>query len=90
MGLHGPALALDTACSSSLVAIDRACRSLRDEECRLALAGGVNVLSYPDGLIAGSRWGMFARDGRCIPLTLRTNWSAAERISSGVVGGSML
>ncbi|MBV9654052.1 MAG: acyltransferase domain-containing protein, partial [Acetobacteraceae bacterium] len=65
LGLHGPAMAIDTACSSSLVAIDRACRSLRDEECGLAIAGGVNVLSSPLGLIAASRSRMFSPDGKC-------------------------
>ncbi|HVY15656.1 MAG TPA: polyketide synthase, partial [Rhodopila sp.] len=65
LGLQGPSMVMDTACSSSLVAIDRACRSLRDEECGLAIAGGVNVLAVPEGLIAGSRLGMFAADGRC-------------------------
>jgi acyl transferase domain-containing protein/aryl carrier-like protein len=65
LGLQGPALSIDTACSSSLVAIDRACRSLREGETRLAIAGGVNVLVTPEGLIAGSQLGMFSSDGRC-------------------------
>ncbi|HNV73550.1 MAG TPA: hypothetical protein PKH96_02650 [Gemmatimonadaceae bacterium] len=30
----------------------------------------------------------FARDGLVVPLSLRTNWSADARISSGVAGGS--
>ena len=65
LGLQGPSLSIDTACSSSLVAVDRACRSLREEECHLAISGGVNVLIAPEALIAGSRLGMFAPDGRC-------------------------
>jgi acyl transferase domain-containing protein/acyl carrier protein len=65
LGLHGPSMSIDTACSSSLVAIDRACRSLREGESTLAIAGGVNVLAFSDPLIAGSRFGMFAADGRC-------------------------
>jgi acyl transferase domain-containing protein/acyl carrier protein len=65
LGLHGPVLTIDTACSSSLVAVDRACRSLRDDECSLAIAGGINILVDSETLIAGSRWGMFSPDGRC-------------------------
>jgi acyl transferase domain-containing protein/NADPH:quinone reductase-like Zn-dependent oxidoreductase/nucleoside-diphosphate-sugar epimerase/acyl carrier protein len=65
LGLHGPAVTMDTACSSSLVAVDRACRSLRDDECTLAIAAGVNVLASPESLITASRWGMFSPEGRC-------------------------
>lgn len=65
LGLHGPSITMDTACSSSLVAIDRACRSLRDGECRIAIAGGVNLILTPQTYICFSRWGMMARDGHC-------------------------
>ncbi len=65
LGLHGPAMAIDTACSSSLVAIDRACRSLRDGESRLAIAGGVNMVLTPELLLSLARWGMLSPDGHC-------------------------
>ncbi len=64
-GFQGPAVAIDTACSSSLVALHAACQSLRAGECKLALAGGVNVLSAPESTIALSRSHMMAPDGRC-------------------------
>jgi acyl transferase domain-containing protein/acyl carrier protein len=64
-GLTGPCVALDTACSSSLVAVHFACQSLRQRECELALAGGVNVILAPDTNVFLSRAGMLARDGRC-------------------------
>mgnify|MGYP001413866637 CR=1 FL=1 len=65
LGLQGPTIAMDTACSSSLVAVDRACRSVRDGECRLAIAAGVNLILGPEFLVSLARWGMLAPDGRC-------------------------
>lgn len=41
--LQGPAVVIDTACSSALVTIHEACRSIRDGECDMAIAGGVNI-----------------------------------------------
>jgi acyl transferase domain-containing protein len=65
LGLQGPCMAVDTACSSSLVAIHLACKSLRDRECRVALAGGVNLMLTPEPTITGCRMHMLAPDGRC-------------------------
>jgi acyl transferase domain-containing protein/acyl carrier protein len=65
LGLQGPNVAIDTACSSSLVAIHLACQSLRARECRMALAGGVNLILAPETTIILSRAHMMAPDGRC-------------------------
>ena len=65
LGLQGPCVSVDTACSSSLVALHLACQSLRAGESDLALAGGVNVILTPDGMVMFSKWGMMAPDGRC-------------------------
>ena len=65
LNLKGPALAIDTACSSSLVAVHLACASIRSGENRLALAGGINLLTTPIGHILTSQVGMLSRDGRC-------------------------
>ena len=69
--LKGPAISVGTACSTSLVAVHLACRSLRDGECEVALAGGASVESpepcgyrYQDGWIT-------SRDGHCRPFDER-------------------
>ncbi|MGK3989847.1 type I polyketide synthase [Sorangium sp. So ce136] len=65
LGLHGPSMSVDTACSSSLTALHLACQSLRNGECRWALAAGVNLLIAPEMTTALCRTGALAPDGRC-------------------------
>ncbi|WP_372424301.1 SDR family oxidoreductase [Salinarimonas chemoclinalis] len=65
LDVHGPSEAIDTACSGSLVAIHRAVRALRDGECDLAIAGGVNLLLTPDLFVMGRQMGVLSPTGRC-------------------------
>ncbi|HEU0122909.1 MAG TPA: amino acid adenylation domain-containing protein, partial [Bryobacteraceae bacterium] len=56
--LRGPSIALDTMCSSGLQAVHLACRALQSGECRMAIAGGVNLSIHPNKYVALSRSGL--------------------------------
>jgi acyl transferase domain-containing protein len=61
----GSSISLDTACSSSLVAVHLAIKSLRDRECNMALAGGVNRLISPKISLNFAQAKMLSPDGKC-------------------------
>ncbi len=61
----GPSLAVDTACSSSLTSVHLAIQSIKDGECTMAIAGGVNLILTPDISIALSQANFLSPVGRC-------------------------
>lgn len=62
---RGPSVAMDTACSSSLVATHQAVQALRNGECDVALAGGVNALLTPLATLGFDEIGaVLSPDGR--------------------------
>ncbi|MFD1990028.1 non-ribosomal peptide synthetase [Paenibacillus nicotianae] len=42
-GFNGPAMVIETACSSSLTAVHTAVQAMRNQECELALVGGIHL-----------------------------------------------
>ncbi|MGD6960811.1 SDR family NAD(P)-dependent oxidoreductase [Fictibacillus phosphorivorans] len=64
-GFEGPSLAVDTMCSSSLTAIHLACESIRSGDCKLAIAGGVNITVHPQKYVTLSQGQFLSSDGRC-------------------------
>ncbi|MEA5472138.1 type I polyketide synthase [Spirulina sp. 06S082] len=85
LGVTGPSLAVDAACASSLVAIHLACQSLRQQECHLALVGGVNRILSPEVSINFSKAKMLSTDGRCRSFDAR-----ASGFGRGEGGGMLL
>src|SRR3984885_5690826 len=65
LGLTGPALTLDSSCASALVAFHVAVRALKDGDCDLALAGGINVLGSPGFFVEFSKQHALSDDGHC-------------------------
>ncbi|QUI21845.1 hypothetical protein HZI73_05825 [Vallitalea pronyensis] len=47
LDLTGPNMLINTVCSSSLVAIHQACESIKNEECHMAIAGGIQLHVLP-------------------------------------------
>jgi amino acid adenylation domain-containing protein/non-ribosomal peptide synthase protein (TIGR01720 family) len=64
-GLEGPNISIDTACSSSLVSVHLACQSLKNQECNMAVAGGVNLILTPEVHIGFCKMKALSPDGRC-------------------------
>lgn len=62
---QGPSYAVGSACSSSLTAVHLACQSIRSGECRMAVAGGANLILHPAHLAGLASRSMLSPEGRC-------------------------
>jgi acyl transferase domain-containing protein/acyl carrier protein len=79
LNLTGPSLAVQSACSTSLLTVHLACQSILNNECDMALAGGVNVrLPHMTGYLR-QRGDIYSLDGH-----IRT----FDAHASGIVFGS--
>lgn len=61
----GPAMSFDTACSSSLTALNAAVQAFKDNQCDMAIVGGVNLMLSPNIFVSLSQMEALAPDGRC-------------------------
>ncbi|WP_342379791.1 amino acid adenylation domain-containing protein [Myxococcus stipitatus] len=78
LDLAGPSMTVDTACSSSLVAVDAAVTKLRSGACRMALAGGANMILSATPYVMTCQARMLSVDSRCATFD-----SAANGIARG-------
>ena len=65
LGLEGPNFPVDTACSSSIVGMHLACQGLRNGDCDMAVAGGVNLLLSSYAFVYFCRLRAMSPTGRC-------------------------
>ena len=65
LNLRGPSINVQTACSTSLVAAHLACRSLLNNECRMALAGGISITVPSNGGYLFEEGMIRSPDGHC-------------------------
>ncbi|MEH2088562.1 type I polyketide synthase [Nostoc sp.] len=65
LNLKGPSVGIQTYCSTSLVAVHLACKSLLDEECDIALAGGVTIIVPQKSGYLYEEDGILSPDGHC-------------------------
>lgn len=73
LNLNGPSVTIQSACSSSLVAIHTAAQSLLNEECDIALAGGVSVRVPQHAGYLYEDESVFSKDGHCRPFDAMAN-----------------
>ncbi|MFC5287303.1 SDR family NAD(P)-dependent oxidoreductase [Actinokineospora guangxiensis] len=98
LDLRGPSLTVHTACSTSLVAFHLACEALRNHECDMALAGGVNI-ELPHGVGYLGMDGFTSPDGHCRPFDAGANgtvWGSGvgvalvKRLSDAIADGDTI
>ncbi|WP_081655185.1 aminotransferase class I/II-fold pyridoxal phosphate-dependent enzyme [Amycolatopsis orientalis] len=71
--LHGESYALDSACSGGLTAVANAVFALRAGRCRIAVAGGAQLILAPDLFVGLCRIGAISRTGECRPFDRRAD-----------------
>ncbi len=67
LNLKGPSISISTACSTSLVAIIQAYHGLLNQQCDVALAGGVSIMPPQNTGYLYQEGSIFTPDGHCRP-----------------------
>ncbi len=62
---NGPSEVVNASCASSGLAIHRACQSLAQGECDVAICGGVSLNLFQGDYAAIARYGLLSPDGSC-------------------------
>lgn len=65
LDLTGPSVTVQTACSTSLVAVHMACRALANDECDMAMAGGITIRTPQAIGDIFQEGGIVSPDGHC-------------------------
>ncbi|CZI64824.1 TPA: SDR family NAD(P)-dependent oxidoreductase [Legionella pneumophila subsp. pneumophila] len=65
LNLKGPSMAVDTACSSSFTALYLAATALRNQQCDMAIVGGVHLSLCPESFIGLTKANMLSATGQC-------------------------
>ncbi|OEH48425.1 Polyketide synthase PksJ [Legionella parisiensis] len=65
LNLKGPCITVDTACSSSLSALYLATTALRNQQCDMAIVGGVHLNLCPEIFIGVTKANMLSALGQC-------------------------
>lgn len=64
---RGPSFAIDSACSSSLTALHTAVMALKNDDCDVAVVGGVNLIVHPRQYEDLCQLHMLSPSGKCQP-----------------------
>ncbi len=83
--LKGPSITIDGACAGSLIAVHQATLSLKNHDCEMAFAGGVNLCWSPRRFIGLSQSGSLSKTGLC-----KTFDADADGYVRGEGGGVLL
>lgn len=65
LGLKGPSITLNTACSTGLVSIAMACNALINNDCDMALAGAVTIITPQKNGYLYQELGILSPNGQC-------------------------